>query len=178
MIDMPILKTDRLILREIQQTDVARIRKYYPDYDFFQLARPRQIMTSKYAEFLMKKLVCEQNKITWVIDNGHGFIGSVDARLKGKKVTLQYGIGKPFRNCGFATEALMAVINHFQQIKGIEKIVAFVLENNWPSRRVLQKIGFQEHDLPRKTLKFDGTIDSIKTYELNIGPPKDSEDYL
>jgi RimJ/RimL family protein N-acetyltransferase len=56
---------------------------------------------------------------------------------------LGYWIGEPYWNRGYATEAARAVLDHAFSEAGFDAVLASCRVTNLPSRRVLEKCGFQ-----------------------------------
>lgn len=93
-----------------------------------------------------------------------GTVGLVE--VKGQEAELGYWIGKPYWNQGHATAAARQVLDVAFDELGLERVFARPLERNWPSRRVLEKLGFtfrrlEAHEHP----KWDSS-DRFARYEL------------
>jgi ribosomal-protein-alanine N-acetyltransferase len=73
-----------------------------------------------------------------VIGNG-GFKGRPSRQ---RTVEIGYSIHPSFRNSGFATEAVKALVGWAFRQPRVERVVAETEPGNEPSRRVLEKVGF------------------------------------
>jgi RimJ/RimL family protein N-acetyltransferase len=65
----------------------------------------------------------------------------------GPDVALGYAFGSAYWGRGYATEAATAVLAEAFGPLGLERLVAITREANFGSRRVLAKLGFEEHGL-------------------------------
>jgi len=77
-------------------------------------------------------------------DNG-AFLGccGIEPHEDGRTVELGYWLGEPYWNHGYVTEAAHALIDMVFRTRDIEQIDARCRVMNIPSRRVIQKCGFQ-----------------------------------
>lgn len=86
---------------------------------------------------------------------------------------LGYWVGKPYWNQGYATAAARKTIRFSFEELGLKGVFARPLQDNTPSRRVLEKIGFEEgaleiHEHPRW-----GEGDKVVRYELSRSQSSD-----
>jgi len=56
-------------------------------------------------------------------------------------------LGKQYWGKGYATEAASAAITHTFDNFDVREIVALTYRNNWPSRKVMEKLGFTHNPL-------------------------------
>jgi 8-oxo-dGTP diphosphatase len=66
-----------------------------------------------------------------------GFVGEADGAPE-----VGYWIGRPYRDRGYASEALTAFIDHAFATLGLDRLVARAVLANRASHRVLEKCGF------------------------------------
>lgn len=59
---------------------------------------------------------------------------------------IGYGLAAPSRGLGYGTEAVTALVEWAVRQPGVRQLTADVLEHNVPSRRLLERIGFQVLD--------------------------------
>lgn len=80
-----------------------------------------------------------------------------------------FWIGRPFWGRGYATEAGFAVIDHAFETTDLRALGAGHFEDNWVSRRVLQKLGFvQKRWVMRESVARGGLVRCL-TYRLSRG---------
>jgi len=67
----------------------------------------------------------------------------LEGKPESKEVEIAFIIAKSFWGKGYATEAVAAVLDFGFTNRGLSRIVAVTMEENSPSNKVLEKIGFQ-----------------------------------
>lgn len=103
-------------------------------------------------------------------DHGYGFFifrKEDDALLGGVTVadvrrgvsmscSLGYWIGEPYARQGYMTEALRCLLPFLFDTLGLNRVEAACLPNNVASRRLLNKLGYQEQGYVREYLRING----------------------
>ena len=92
------------------------------------------------------------------------FIGGIALRLdrENKRGEIGYWIGKPYWNCGYATEAAQAVVAYGFKVLKLNRIHAYHFKRNAASGRVMEKIGMRyEGCLRQHTKRWDNFEDSM-----------------
>ena len=80
-----------------------------------------------------------------------------------------YFVGEQYWNRGYATEALMLVVNFAQYRHGFKRLFAKVFDFNLASMRVLEKVGFKKEGIMKSSaVKADKVIDE-HLYGLVLG---------
>ncbi len=79
-----------------------------------------------------------------VSERSFGFCGAVSLIFHEGVGFVSYWLGREFRGHGFATEAVECVLRLATESFGMHTCYATVLVDNWPSRRLLSRVGFQE----------------------------------
>ncbi|MGM0898404.1 MAG: GNAT family N-acetyltransferase [Bacillota bacterium] len=69
-----------------------------------------------------------------------GFKGRPD---KAGKVEIGYGVKEPHQELGYATEGVQGLIDRAFSFPEVREVTAECYENNLPSIRVLEKLGFE-----------------------------------
>ncbi len=80
--------------------------------------------------------------------------------------TLGYWIGLPFARQGYMTAAVRAVIPFVFDSLELHRLEAACLPNNTPSRRLLEKTGFQQEGFARRYLRINGAWQDHLLYAL------------
>ena len=81
-----------------------------------------------------------------VIHPEWGFIGSVSLILRGGVGFFYYWLGPDFQRFGLGPAAAQLLLDHAQAHSGMHTCYAKVFQDNAPSRRALQKLGFDALD--------------------------------
>lgn len=146
-IPTPNLETKRLLLRELQLSDIESYQKYFNDFDVLQFlsANVPWPYPENGAEFYIKNMVIPNqgiNRWDWGIflrDNPNELIGSIGIFHPGIPENRGFWLGKKFWGKGLMTEAVEPVMNFAFNTLGLDKMVfANAVENN-RSRRVKEK---------------------------------------
>ena len=151
MITPPILHTERLILRSFTLEDAADVKRLASDPD---VAPATYFIERSYEEGAAEEWIwwChewledgERVNFAVTLRTDGTLIGTVELTLRihlpYKDAELGYWIGKPYWNCGYATEAAKAVVAYGFREHDIDLIYAYYFKRNPASGRVMQKIG-------------------------------------
>jgi RimJ/RimL family protein N-acetyltransferase len=141
---IPVLKTDRLVLRALCQRDVPVIVQLAGDRRVAEnTARIPHPYTAADAEGLLASINQKGSETVFALELDGALIGmsGLDPRTDGAE--LGYWLGVPFWGCGYATEAVRAVIDYAFSELGHELLQSGARVSNPASRRVLEKCGFQ-----------------------------------
>ena len=156
---MNILKTERLILSELDLDDAPFIYELVNDPDWLRYIGDRNVHNvNDTKNYLMKGPIASYAQ--------HGF-GLYLIRLKKdnirigicgllKRDTLPdvdvgFALLPEYRGKGYATEAAQAVIDYGENRLGLKRIVAIAAPDNETSARVLEKLGFHFKGMIRLT---------------------------
>lgn len=170
-LDFPVLKTDRLILNEINKayaTDIyqlfndQRIIQYYP---VMHLEKPDD---ANLVVSMLKKKYEEGTMVRWGItmhgsDNLVGIIGFNDI-YPGHKATISYFLSPENWGMGLMTEALHAILKYGFETLKFNRIDAQVMIGNEQSTKLLLRCGFKYEALLRDFLLRDGQHYDIGLY--------------
>jgi [ribosomal protein S5]-alanine N-acetyltransferase len=150
--------TDRLILRRMAATDIARVVMLCDD---IRVAGNLSRMPHPYTQDHAHDWLARQNEMwsqtrdrVWVITLPDiGVIGTIglhrESRLSvdGQETwEVGYWLGVPYWGYGYATEAGRAVLAELDAALGPQEVTAGYALNNPNSGHVLEKIGFQKVD--------------------------------
>lgn len=92
-----------------------------------------------------------------------GSAGLIDVDLEGRKAELGYWIEPDEQGNGYATEAAQLVLTHAFDQLGLHKVWARTVHDNEGSKRVLEKLGFQQEGVLREHwLGLDRYVDEYR----------------
>lgn len=174
------LKTERLILREIDESDVEDIYQIFSNpevarYDWFYPIKSRdeamKIINGYKNEFE------DQEEITWgiALKENNKLIGICclgDFEIKARRAEIGYDLMQTEWNKGYATEAVKSVVNFGLKQMDLNRIESFITPGNDASVKVLEKANFikegivRERDLIKNKLE-DGIIMAILQKDIN-----------
>lgn len=166
------LKTARLLLRRIRESDDNDMFEYTSNYEItrFLSWNPHSeiTQTKKYIALLISEYDAK-DCYSWAIEISElkKFIGIVrifDISYANKRGELSYILNPAFQGKGMALEAIKAVIEFCFIEVGLNRIQAKCTPDNSPSERVIQRLG----------MNYEGTL---KEFWINKGKAADAKLY-
>ncbi len=156
-VPFPILKTERLILREIVESDLERIYFFRSDKEITKFIKRPEPQTLKTAEAHIKKIRAEQrknNSANWgiMMQDSDELIGTIclwNFSEDRKKAEVGYDLDTKFHGKGIMSEALKEVLRFGFEKMNFEIIEAFTDNRNIASKNLLKRFGF----IPRQDAK-------------------------
>jgi ribosomal-protein-alanine N-acetyltransferase len=166
---LPVIETDRLILRQITQStsdgrDSLEFINDYSVYRFWGLydealdknghRRPKKKIKLDYHYNATMKEYKARRELCWLMelkDTGKviGEIVLYDFRLK-KQADIGYRINKNYWGKGFAPEAGAAMVKTAFELMDLNRLQIRCFTNNHGSIRVAQKLGFAQEGMIRQ----------------------------
>ena len=147
--DCPILLSQRLVMRAPHEDDIDALAHLANNANIANMVArmPHPYTVADAADFVRRTRAGTIGKCVYAItkaDNG-AFLGccGIEPHEDGRTVELGYWLGEPYWNDGYATEAAHALIDMVFRTRDVEQIDARCRVMNIPSRRVIQKCGFQ-----------------------------------
>lgn len=146
---VPVLKTERLVLRGINESDtdfIVDLRENPEIYRFF--TSPHKISREEHLFWFQKSYLKDFNRIEWIGIDGMkipvGIFGirrstkiSIDAEISYILSPNEYGKG-------YASEAVTRLIEYCRVEWDTEVLTAEIHINNYKSLRFIQRMGFEE----------------------------------
>lgn len=147
--DCPILLSPRLVMRAPHEDDIDALAHLANNANIANMVArmPHPYTVADAADFVRRTRAGTIGKCVYAItkaDNG-AFLGccGIEPHEDGRTVELGYWLGEPYWNQGYVTEAAHALIDMVFRTRDVEQIDARCRVMNIPSRRVIQKCGFQ-----------------------------------
>ena len=153
----PMIKTDRLVLCQLQIEDTVVLHEYWSDEavtEYFTIDPFTNIKeTIEMVEVLKNLFRCRQG-IRWAIVRKNdskvlGTCGFHNLKPEHLRVEMGYELGKKYWGQGFMAEALTAILDYGFNVMQVNRIEAFVNQGNGRSVRILEKMGFKLDGLLR-----------------------------
>ncbi|SDR22818.1 GNAT family N-acetyltransferase [Pseudovibrio sp. Tun.PSC04-5.I4] len=142
----PNLKTKRLVLREVEQSDLNSLCKHINNYTIAKMLAHvpfpyTQMDGQRWINYCLESPLSTQT--AWVIETEGDFIGVISAlKLSNNEPFLGYWIAETYWNRGFASEAAAEVIRYCFETLRLERLHSSALSENIGSLKVLRKNGF------------------------------------
>lgn len=156
------IRTPRLVLRAPQVSDADA------------LVRVKSLaMSADEARKAVASMVEEQKhpfSFHWVITlDGHpvGRVKAWEVSPYNGYVQLGYDVGPDYRNHGYMTEAVSAVVRYMLTEADANRVYCSVRESNIPSQRVCEKVGMIHEGTMRQHYACqDGGYDDVRIYGI------------
>jgi len=141
---IPVLETERLILRAPRRGDIKAIVRLVNDRRVSEnTARIPHPYRTEDAERFIASANQTEGETAFVVTLGSELIGVCGADPREDDAEIGYWFGVPYWGRGYATEAVRAVIDYAFGVLGHDALLAGARVTNPASRRVLEKCGFQ-----------------------------------
>ena len=154
------IKTDRLALRPLQESDAAAVADFAGDIEVARMtARIPHPCTIEDATAWIAGLAGTDEAVFAILldDTLIGCTGYCP--VEETRAEIGYWIGKPWWGRGYATEAARALVGHAFEQGAFEVLVSGHFADNPASARVLEKLGFQYiHDKQQACLARGGDV--------------------
>jgi len=148
---IPVLSTERLILRPFKPADAAEVQRLAGDED---IARNVLAMPYPYLDGMAESWIETQAQdfkdgksaiFAITLKNNGRLAGAIGLSLQApyQLAEMGYWVGKEFWGNGYCTEAVRAIIRFGFSQPGLHKISASHFSNNPASGRVMQKAGMK-----------------------------------
>ena len=154
--DLPVLETERLVLRKFTQGDVDAVFEYGRDPDVARFvtwdvhttrADSRAFVAGAIAHYAAGRVG------PWAVDlKGHGLIGSagfVHWHPEHARAEVGYALHRSHWGQGLATEAVLEIARFGFAVMHLNRLVALCESENVASARVMEKAGMRYEGLLR-----------------------------
>ena len=149
-----ILRTDRLVLRQHQMTDLDAFAGFLADptataYMAFTPEQRTRAGAKQTLEYVISSYDTREPVVSLTIadPDSDAYLGSCGLNpLEGEEgLEVYYTILPEHQNRGLATEAVKRLLGHLFETTEARRVVAFVVPENVSSVRVAEKLGFVDH---------------------------------
>jgi RimJ/RimL family protein N-acetyltransferase len=171
---LPTIKTDRLLLREISAADVDDFYNVYSNPEVMRYWSTPPLPNKDAASKLIAQIhegFSRQELLKWGIalraDNT--LIGSVTLfhpDFIHRRAEIGYVLGRPYWRQGYMQETLNAVLNYAFTVLNFHRIEADVDPRNAASVKTLEQLGFQREGYLRERWHVNGEIQDAFFYGL------------
>lgn len=143
------LRTERLVLRRPQMSDVEPITELIGNWDVIRwLSMPPYPYKREDAEGFVERVLAEGESVDCckrTITRDGAAIGNIGFGPRGKDgmIRIGYWLGEPYWGKGYMSEALAAMLAHFFATTDEDEMASGVYEGNGASLRIQEKLGFE-----------------------------------
>jgi RimJ/RimL family protein N-acetyltransferase len=152
-----VLETERLILRWLSASDAAFILELVNEPSWLQYIGDRGVKTLEDAQNYIEKGPLEMYGRLgfglWLVElKERGEPIGICGLLKRESledVDIGFAFLPRFWGKGYAFESVSATMNHGKKVLGLARLVAITSQDNHPSGKLLEKLGFRFERLVR-----------------------------
>jgi len=148
--EIPELKTERLLLRAIAPEDRFAIFENYSDPDVANWFFDQPLSQIEQADQVIKEFLekaAQDKGLAWAIQlkTSREFIGTCSFEDFGteRQGEVGFDLSKKHWGNGYMAEALTKIITYGFTVLGLDKVEAHTYSHNARARRVLEKLGFK-----------------------------------
>lgn len=176
----PLLRTERLLLREIRATDVDALFHLRTDRQVMDyIPRPRATCIEDVHALIEQVLTAQivGDGISWAITLPHdeiliGTIGFYRLKQEHHRGEVGYALQSDHWRNGYMSEALRAVLHCGFEHYGFHSIEAVTDPRNLPSNALLERCGFVREGLFRQDHFWNGEFLDSAVYSLLATDPR------
>ena len=139
-----VIKTDRLKLREICETDTEKIVAWRSDPEVYKYFRnPHALTEAEHLQWYQNKYIKDNDMISWIACFEKDPIGVFQAvRRDIETAEVSYLLDKGYQGKGFAAEVVSAIEKWIYKSWNINKLVAEIHVDNEKSREFILRMGY------------------------------------
>ena len=173
--NVPVLETQRLILRRIRVSDYSDMYEYSSDYEVTRYLtwHPHKSVddSKEYTEYLQKRYN-DGKFFDWGLEHKDskkfvGTCGFTTINLNNNQAEVGYVLSRKYWGQGLIPEALSSIMDFGFNYIGFDKIEARFLDGNEKSRRVMQKMGMSFEKKMYNSLHIKGEYKTVHTYAVS-----------
>lgn len=173
----PEIKTDRLILRKMKKSDAADMYSYarLPEVTRYLLWDPHPDIrhTARYLSYIQNRYYIGEF-YDWAVtlrESGKmiGTCGFTSFDLADNSAEIGYVLNPDYWGCGYAPEAVRAVIKFGFLKMNFHRIEAKFMADNARSLRVAEKAGMSFEGIRRDSMIIKGKYENIGVSAILIG---------
>ena len=172
---LPMLKlvTERLIIRRVEEKDADCLFEFWKDKESCYLDGGYEPMLEKDEEYYesIKEMIGEETRYVVSLKETDEAIGMIHLMPRDDRAVetmeIGYTINPSKRRCGYAMEAVETILEYLLNVLHLDMVIAGVVEENVPSLKMLEKLGFMSEGRKHKALYhcMQGPIDLLYFYK-------------
>ncbi len=171
---LPVIKTQRLILRKMTMWDASDVYRYARDKEVARHVlweAHQSIWDSRgYIRYLLYQYRCGEPGSWGIVlqDTGRvvGSIGYMNYSADNSTVEIGYSLSREHWGKGLMTEALTAVIDETFRVLGLHRIEALHFTDNPASGRVMEKCGMRHEGHMRERICCKGVFRDVEMWAI------------
>ena len=172
---LPVLESDRLLLRPVEMKDAADMYDYSrdPETSKYLLWEPHP--NSSYTREHIQRLLRQYKSLQffdWALveKTSKKMIGTTGfTRISGLRETAEIGyvLSPAFHKKGLAPEAIKSVLAFAFDTLKLKSVFCRIMEDNVPSRKVVSRLGFRFLGFEKEPIIKRGHKQRVARYQLS-----------
>ena len=171
---LPVITTERLVLRWVSENDVDSLFEVFSDPQVMRYWSTPPYSTREEAVKLQQEIANSNEKETMIkwglaLRDSDRLIGTAtlfNLNLDNGRAELGYAMGRAHWGKGYMNEALQALVHHAFEVMELRRLEADVDPRNAASIRTLERLGFQREGFLRERWHVNGEIQDALFYGL------------
>ncbi len=175
-----LLETERLILKALNEDDWRKVLSFLEKgkdiFEQYEAAKAPMYYTEIYQKGVLNQeynATLSNRYVRYYVflkDEPRMVIGTVSCGGMSSEPfncgTIGYKFDKDYWNRGYAREAVSCTINEIFKKLPIHRLIANVMEDNVPSIKLLENMGFRLEGLCEKNIRVNGTWRNHRLYAM------------
>ncbi len=164
------LKTDRLILRPFQQSDLQDFFEYACVDGVGQMAGWMPHQTTEVTQMILDEFIEKKNVFAVVDITSNKVIGAFGIHLITEEpyvLSIGYVLAKPYWGQGLIPEAVKEVLSYLFKVIKVPRVTIYHFTDNYQSQRVIEKSGFTWFKTEDKKISQLGITKEVKSYFMD-----------
>ncbi len=174
-INPPTLSTDRLILREIRNSDFADIFEYKSDplvteHLLYYPHKSKRETENYIGNTIRKYKEGKMYDFAIVLKSSKKMIGTVgftSINIHDNSAEIGYVLNKSYWGKGLAKEAILELVDFGFRVLSLDRIYARILSENHNSIELIKKCGFELSEKIKRAIHSKGKYRDIVIYSKN-----------
>lgn len=170
----PTLSTAHLVLREIVATDAADVFVFWsdPEVQKYNAEPLKEVAEAAASIERIRQWYIDKQEVIWGAtligeDKVIGSFSLFDWQRYHNRAQLGYDLARSYWGQGLASEAVAAVLRFGFERMNLHRIEAYTIIDNYPSVRMLKRLGFQLEGVRREySWEEDGTYHGSGVFGL------------
>jgi [ribosomal protein S5]-alanine N-acetyltransferase len=171
---LPIITTERLVLRWISEDDIESLYEIFSDPQVMRYWSTVPLSDREAAAELQREIAAgneSEKMFKWglALRDSNTVIGTTtlfNLSLDNGRAEIGYAMARSCWGKGYMHEALTALVSHAFEVMGLRRLEADVDPRNTASIRTLERLGFQREGFLRERWHVNGEIQDALFYGL------------
>ncbi|SFD16555.1 GNAT family N-acetyltransferase [Clostridium uliginosum] len=150
-------------MRRVESKDSDILFKWINDEEVIKNSRYMKGKSLEEFDEWFQKRINNKNVYMFILEKENNYIGQINFEIINREAIINYSIDREFRNKGFGKELVKYIQDFiYDELKDVEKIVAYIRNSNIPSIKVFESLGFISEIYEKDAVKLQNNISRDK----------------